>query len=148
MTQTPDLRYFRCAQCGGVNRIPEARLAAGPTCGRCKAPIDTHAAPQDLDDDALDRLVKGSPVPVLVDFWAPWCGPCRAVAPHLKALAGELAGRLIVVKLNTDQHQRTAQRLQVRGIPTLAVWKDGQLKISQAGALMGPQLRQFVSAHL
>ena len=143
-----DDRYFRCVQCGGINRIPAARLSAGPTCGRCKASIDLGNKPHELDDDGLARLVRAAPVPVLVDFWAPWCGPCRAVAPHLAALAKEQAGHLIVAKINTDQHQRTAGQLNVRGIPTLAVWKGGQLQVSEAGARMGAQLRAFVAPYL
>jgi thioredoxin 2 len=144
MADGPPALHFRCASCGGINRIPADRLAAGPHCGRCKAPIDTEAHPAEVDDDQLDRLVASSPVPVLVDFWAPWCGPCRMVAPELVTLARAHAGRLVVVKVNTDLHQRTAGRLGVQAIPTLAVWKGGHLQKSQAGALMGAQLRAFV----
>lgn len=143
-----DSHYFRCTGCGGVNRIPEDRLSQQPNCGRCKTPLDTVAAPHDLDDDALDRLIRTSPVPILVDFWAPWCGPCRAVAPHLKTLAERHAGRLLVVKINTDTHQRTAGRLNVRSIPTLAVWVGGELKKAEPGARMIVQLEAFVAPYL
>ena len=144
----PDTLAFRCPSCGGVNRVAPDRLGSAPVCGRCKTALDLAAHPQAVTDDELERLVKSAPVPILADFWAAWCGPCRAVAPHLEALARKHAGKLLVVKVDTDQHQRTAQALGVRGIPTLAVWRGGKLEISQAGALMGPQLDAFVAPYL
>ncbi|MCB9760476.1 MAG: thiol reductase thioredoxin [Alphaproteobacteria bacterium] len=140
-----DRLHFRCPSCGGVNRVPAARLAEKPTCGRCKAPLDLHNTPVDVDDDALARLIQAAPVPVLVDFWAPWCAPCRAVAPHLKALAERHAGRLIVAKVNTEVHQRTAGALGVRSIPTLAVYKGGALVKAEPGARTGSQLEAYVA---
>jgi len=139
---------LRCAACGGINRVQPDRLAQDPICGRCKAAIDPAAHPAPVDDDTLDRLVAACPVPVLVDFWAPWCAPCRMVAPHLEALAKKHAGRLVVVKVDTDRHQRVAARLGVRSIPTLAVWKGGELARSQPGALTGPALDAFVNPYL
>ena len=144
----PTSAHFRCGSCGGINRVRAARLSDRPTCGRCKAPLDLSNHPHELDDDALDRLVRAAPVPVLVDFWAPWCGPCRMVAPHIEALARDLAGQLIVAKVNTDQNQRTAARLNVRSIPTLAVYRGGALQQAQPGALRGPELRRFVQPYL
>lgn len=139
---------FRCAACGGINRVAPERLASGPRCGRCQQPLDLDNPPAELSDDALDQLIRGAPVPVLVDFWAPWCGPCRAVAPHIQQLARQHAGKLLVAKVNTDVHGRTAAALQVRGIPTLAIWKGGKLLKSEAGARMGPQLEAFVAPFL
>ena len=143
-----DRLAFRCPSCGGINRVAPERLDQSPTCGRCKTALDLSAHPADVDDDTIARVVKSSPVPVLVDFWAPWCGPCRQVAPHIEALAKAYAGKLVVLKINTDTHQRTAQELKVRGIPTLAIWKGVELQKSQAGAIMGPALESFVRPYL
>ena len=134
--------------CGGLNRVQADRLDADPTCGRCHAALDLAAHPQEVDDEQLARLVRGSAVPVLVDFWAPWCGPCRVVAPHLETLAAKHAGKLIVAKVNVDHHTRTAGQLGVQGIHTLAVYQGGKLATSQAGAMMGAQLERFVAPYL
>lgn len=139
--------FFRCQACGGVNRIPADRLGQSPVCGRCKAPIDRSAHPVDVDDDALARLIKAAPVPVLVDFWAPWCGPCRMLAPHLVDLARRHAGRAIIVKINTDEHQGIASSLGIRSIPTLCVYRGGGLAERQEGAVMGPQLDALLTRH-
>src|SRR5690606_6936114 len=98
-----------------------ARLADRPTCGRCKAALDLSATPVDVDDDALERLVRSAPVPVLVDFHATWCGPCKLVAPLVTDLARDHAGRLIVVKVDTDRHPRVAAQVGVQGVPTFAL---------------------------
>lgn len=140
--------FFRCQACGGVNRIPAERLTEGPVCGRCKAPIDRSAHPADVDDDALARLIKASPAPVLVDFWAPWCGPCKMLAPHLVDLARRYAGRAIVVKINTDDQQKFAASLGIRSIPTLCVYHRGALVQRQDGAVMGPQLDALLADHV
>ena len=136
-----------CASCGAVNRVPLERVRMGPKCGRCHVPIEV-TEPVEVSDEQLARLVEGTDVPVLVDFWAPWCGPCRMVAPALKQLAERHAGRVLVAKVNTDVHQRTAAQLGVQAIPTLAVYRGGQLATKQAGALSGPQLEAFLAPYL
>lgn len=135
---------FRCAGCGGVNRVEPARLDAGPRCGRCAAPLALDARPVDVSDEQLERLVAASPVPVLVDFHATWCGPCKMVAPIVADLARERAGRLIVVKVDIDRHQRHAAALGVSGVPTFALWRAGQVVRQQSGALPRPALEAFV----
>jgi len=139
--------HLKCPSCGAVNRVAPAKIDQKPTCGRCKTPLGLPDAPVEVDDADLQALVRASPVPVLVDFWAPWCGPCRVVAPHLADLAKRQRGRLVVAKLNTDEHKQTAAELRIQAIPTLAVYKGGRLVDRVAGALMGPQLEQFALRH-
>lgn len=139
--------HLRCAGCGAVNRVPVSKLDAA-RCGRCHTPVRDGAVPHHLDDDALQSLIASSPVPVLVDFWAAWCGPCRMVAPHLETLAHTNAGKLIVVKIDTDKHQRTASAMHVQSIPTLAVWRGGQVVARQAGAMDLRALERFVGPFL
>lgn len=139
---------FRCSACGGINRVPADRVTQGPKCGRCKAGLDISAPPFAIDDAGLIKLVRTAPVPVLVDFWAPWCGPCRAVAPHLIQLAKRKAGRLLVAKIDTMKHPNTAAAMRIQSIPTFCVWRGGNVVAQHAGALLGLQLDEFVDPHL
>src|SRR5262245_40553874 len=126
-------RLVQCPTCAVVNRVPLAKLEAGrqPVCGRCKNPLPAAAAgdgarAMTVTDASFGADVERSPVPVLLDAWAPWCGPCRMIAPVVDQLATELAGRARVAKLNIDENPVTAQRLDVRSIPMLLVFKGGR----------------------
>ena len=135
---------FRCASCGAFNRVPSQRPEGAPTCGRCKAALDVSGAPQAVDAQAFERAVANAPVPVLVDFWAPWCGPCRAAAPMLEQLGREHAGKVAVLKVNTDENPAPSQRLGIRGIPTFIVFEGGQERARQSGVLPAPAMRDWV----
>lgn len=144
----PDKLVFRCAGCGGVNRVDPARVAQHPTCGRCKAALDVSGAPVVVNDAELTALIDASPVPILVDFYADWCGPCRVVGPSVAQVGQENAGRLVTVKVNTDRDPLNAARLAVRGIPALFVFRDGRVVGQQAGALPLHALRSWVNGLL
>lgn len=122
-----DALLIRCPSCAATNRVPEARLAHGarPICGRCKAPLPATAKPLTVTDASFAADVERAPLPVLVDAWAPWCGPCRTIAPMIEELAAEMTGRVRVAKLNVDENPATASRFGLRSIPTLLVFRDG-----------------------
>jgi thioredoxin 2 len=126
-------RLVQCPACGATNRVPLDKLEAGrqPVCGRCKTPLPVGAAgdggrPVTVTDATFAAEVERSPLPVLLDAWAPWCGPCRMIAPVVDQLATELTGRARVAKLNIDENPVTASRLDVRSIPMLLVFKGGR----------------------
>lgn len=133
-----------CAHCSAVNRVPASRLADKPICGRCKTPL-FGAAPIELDEAGFGQFLADNDLPVLVDFWAPWCGPCVQMAPTFHAAAAKLEPRMRLVKLNTENNSQLAAKLNIRSIPTLAVFVGGKEVTRQAGALPGAQLMQFAA---
>ena len=134
----------RCPNCGRRNRVPAA-AAGTPQCGNCHQPLPWIA---DAGDDSFAEIVEAAKVPVLVDLWAPWCGPCRMVSPALEQLAGERPGALKLVKVNVDNSPRLQQRFGVQAIPTLMVFRDGQLIARQAGAAPADALRDWLDKSL
>jgi thioredoxin 2 len=121
-------RLVSCPACGTTNRIPDGPHVASrqPVCGRCKTPLAAAAEPTKVTDSTFAAEVERSPVPVVVDMWAPWCGPCRSMEPVIEELASEMAGRVRFAKLNVDENPGTASRFGVRSIPTLVVLQGGR----------------------
>ena len=135
-----------CPACAAVNRVPDDRLAERPNCGRCHMPL-LPGKPVDLSGANFDTFIGHSGLPVVVDFWASWCGPCKTMAPIFAQAAGELFTRARFAKVETDAEQQLAARYNIRSIPTLAIFKNGQEIARQAGALDGASLKRWMAAH-
>jgi len=134
----------RCQFCNTWNRIDASKVTAGPKCGKCGKPILLER-PILLTDETFARTINESDVPVAVDFYADWCGPCRMMAPAVDALAAHLQGKALVAKLNTDNSARTASGFGIRGIPTTIVFKGGKEVARQSGAIPLEGLKQLIT---
>jgi thioredoxin 2 len=135
---------IRCGHCGQANRVPAA-AAGTPRCAKCHQPLPWIA---DADDSTFGEIAEAAKIPVIVDLWAPWCGPCRRVSPALEQLARDLAGQVKLVKVNVDASPQISQRFQAQAIPTLLVLRAGRVAARQTGAAPLPALRAWVDQAL
>ena len=134
-----------CPSCHQKNRLAYSRLRHTTRCAKCKTPLASVSAPLEVSTTAeFDSLIASADLPVVVDFWAPWCGPCRMVAPEIAKVASRKAGEVLVVKVNTEEVMGLGERLGIRSIPTMAVFKGGFEVARQTGAMLAARIQQFL----
>ncbi|MGB4467188.1 MAG: thioredoxin TrxC [Azovibrio sp.] len=140
-----DIVHIPCPHCQALNRVPAARLAEQPHCGRCRQPLFT-GKPIELTQQTFARQVEQSDLPLLVDFWAPWCGPCKMMAPQFEQAARLLEPKFRLAKVNTEAEPSLAARFEIRSIPTLALFRGGREIARQAGAMGAPDIVRWATA--
>ncbi len=135
--------HLVCPACGTTNRVPEAKLHDNPVCGKCGAAL-MSAAPVSLDDSTLPKFLEKTELPVVVDFWADWCGPCKMMAPHFESAAGRVPG-VRFVKVDSDASPQSSARYGIRSIPTLILFKNGNEVARQSGAMQATELANWIN---
>ncbi len=142
-----DLKHVVCPSCEATNRIPGDKLAANPACGKCHKPLFS-GHPVTLHAGNFQKHIKRNDVPVVVDFWAPWCGPCKMMVPAFEQASAELSPAVRLAKLNTEDEQSISAQLNIRSIPTLVIFKNGKEIARQAGAMSAPEIKAWLGNYL
>ena len=142
-----DALHIVCPHCDSINRLPATKLNDGGQCGKCHDTL-FNDQPLELSSSNFLRHISKNDIPVVVDFWASWCGPCKMIGPVLEEIAGEYAGRVKVAKLNIDENPNTPPKFGIRGIPTLMLFKNGAVEATKVGALSKSQLTAFLDSNI
>ncbi len=135
-----------CLQCGGINRVPSDKLGAGPKCGVCGAKL-MDGKVHEVDFKTLQKAAKTDQVPLVIDFWAPWCGPCRMMAPEFSKAAAAMKDKVRYAKINTEEFPQASQVYNIRGIPTMALFKNGREVARQSGAMPASAIQSWVTSN-